>query len=909
MRSIISIFLIISLFSPDAGAKNYYFSNSIGSDEYTIEQAQNPDTPWKTLDKLNQSMEFINHGDSILFKRGDVFIGQILLTRSGTEQKRIVLSDFGSGTVPVIFGAKTITNWIEIDENIWVADCLHLDTSVTNLFINGLSQQLGRYPNTDLPNKGYLSIESHVGKIGVTNSNLTLMPDWTGGEAVIRTRRWLMERLPILTHSGNSLTFGESASFELIDEFGFFIQNHLGTLDTEGEWFYNSQERKMYLFSTTDPNYQQISATAFPYVFYALKVHHFTLENIEFKGGMSENLYIVASTNFNIKNCIISDAGNNAVVFGDCTNADFVGNSVSRANNNALVFQRIREINVNRNHICLTGLRPGMGLNTNLKYRGITLSGNRIHCEANFVDSIGYLGISFLGDSIHVTKNFVDYFCMTLDDGGGIYTGSEGIEDIDKTIEQNIVINGYGAASGTDNPDFGSAQGIYLDDRSNHVMVINNTIANCSGYGIYIHNSNHFSVIGNTSFNNYSQIAFVHDSHAPDFPITHGIIQNNIFISKEVSQLVATFRTIKNDIGKFGTFDYNYYCRPFEDKLTIGITYVNEFGNNTDLITLNQWQDLYLHDQHSSTSPFELPMYSVQGYHGINKIYNSTFDTDISEWFVWSKFNNGITLWDENELLDNGCLKFHFNFSSGKPVSYMSCDTRCGEIIAGEVYALKLSILSSYPDKKAIVRMPSGENNYDVAKQQLISLNDQRQDFELIFTPDTSDANARVMIIVDEDSTSFWVDNVELYMADIQETRFDDSIVFLYNPSEDILEVHDNDYYIDFRGNKYHNFDLLPYSSLVLRRVTKESFMDQSFPEHSLFLLTYPNPTGSILNVITNYQSNKSITIVDLSGRVFYNERSEADYLSIDIGILPAGPYVITLRGNLGIISARFIVI
>ena len=54
-------------------SKNFYFSSSTGNDSYTVTQAQNPGTPWKTIDKLNSSMSLINPGDSILFKRGDIF--------------------------------------------------------------------------------------------------------------------------------------------------------------------------------------------------------------------------------------------------------------------------------------------------------------------------------------------------------------------------------------------------------------------------------------------------------------------------------------------------------------------------------------------------------------------------------------------------------------------------------------------------------------------------------------------------------------------------------------------------------------------------------------------------------------------------------------------------------------------
>ncbi len=84
---VVLIALILGL-TTKSYSKNFYFSSSTGNDSYSAAQAQNPLTPWKTIDKLNSSMSLIDPGDYILFNRGDIFTGQIILTRSGTQLQK-----------------------------------------------------------------------------------------------------------------------------------------------------------------------------------------------------------------------------------------------------------------------------------------------------------------------------------------------------------------------------------------------------------------------------------------------------------------------------------------------------------------------------------------------------------------------------------------------------------------------------------------------------------------------------------------------------------------------------------------------------------------------------------------------------------------------------------------------------
>jgi hypothetical protein len=95
----------------------FYISNA-GNDGRTITQAQNPATPWKTLDAIKSrigdtpSQDFVA-GDTFLFKRGDTFYPPVNYgfgglqwgvnnpsAPSGTANLPITFSNYGTGALP-----------------------------------------------------------------------------------------------------------------------------------------------------------------------------------------------------------------------------------------------------------------------------------------------------------------------------------------------------------------------------------------------------------------------------------------------------------------------------------------------------------------------------------------------------------------------------------------------------------------------------------------------------------------------------------------------------------------------------------------------------------------------------------------------------------------------------------------
>jgi len=112
MKSLLAILLSLA---PATFGETFYVAAN-GNDTNNGLSAQ---TPWQTLDKVNATT--LNPGDTVLFKRGDTWRGQ-LRPQSGQDGAPITYSAYGSGDKPRLLGSVSRNNpqdWQHEGNNIW----------------------------------------------------------------------------------------------------------------------------------------------------------------------------------------------------------------------------------------------------------------------------------------------------------------------------------------------------------------------------------------------------------------------------------------------------------------------------------------------------------------------------------------------------------------------------------------------------------------------------------------------------------------------------------------------------------------------------------------------------------------------------------------------------------------------
>lgn len=577
------IFLALSSF---AVATDYYVKNG-GND---LDSGTSDATAWSTIEKINSSFATFKPGDRILFRRGDVFYGKLIISRSGSSGSPITIGAYGTGDKPVITGFTLVESWTNEGNGIYSAP-LAAESQTNMVVINGIQYAMGRWPDNN-----YNIFESASSNISITDAELGSEVNWKGAEAAIRKNDWSLDRCQITAQSGTTLAYTSlGTTQDAVPRHGYFIQNDIRTLSAYGEWYHDHTNNKIYFyFGSTDPSGLKVEAANLDNLIYDTGSDYITVDNLHFRGSGGSMIEFIVNANdyITIQNSQFSFAGLDAInIWGNYGN--ITGNIISSCNQTAVKVIG-NQHKITQNTIEKVGLIEGQALSGNLT-NGIAINNNDCLVKNNTIRNIGYCGIklSSTADVITIQNNYIHDILLTLNDGGGIYTSAEGVS---RKIDGNIILRIQGNTSGTPYPDRPIARGIYLDVNSTNVIVTNNTVANAREAGFMIHKAHENRIENNTAFNNGYGMYFQNSSGSS---IRNNILNKNIFLASSQAQVSLKFYSVADDISSFGTADYNYYARPVDDDDVFN-TYSPSTGNK--LRTLAGWQSFTNQDKNSKKS-------------------------------------------------------------------------------------------------------------------------------------------------------------------------------------------------------------------------------------------------------------------------------------------------------------------
>jgi len=475
----------------------YYVSNSGGSDQNS---GTNPSEPWKPLEKINSFIP--NPGDQILFKRGDSWNGTLAINSSGTSGNPITYGAYGTGEKPVIYGSEIITGWSVFSGNIYKANVAN---DVYELFLNGNKMKAARFPN-----KGYANIDAVPSANSLTCNALNGGINYSGAGFASRTNGYAFETNSVASSSGTTLTLKSTPAFSLSVNEGFILVNKLEFLDSAGEWFYDATNDVLYLWtpSNDSPDNYTVRCSVRDYGFMNNSKNFIVVNNLDIRQCANSGIYNSGSNcvfdNNTIQHCNIQAINS---MFG--INNAISNNKINGCNQYGLYIYTSGVSNtiISDNEVSDIMVFDELGLSLTGKW----FSGTAMYVEGpgnivqyNKIVNSGYNGIQFAGKN-SIQYNFIKDACKVKDDGGGIYTSTNAnypnAANAGSLIKYNIIDGVTGTLEGFSGFTYTYGEGIYLDEITGYVSVKNNTVANCTSNGIFLHNSYHDTIMNNTVFN------------------------------------------------------------------------------------------------------------------------------------------------------------------------------------------------------------------------------------------------------------------------------------------------------------------------------------------------------------------------------------------------------------------------
>lgn len=596
----------------------YYVSSSGGSDD---NDGLSAERPFGTIARVNALA--LQPDDQVLFRCGDTWRAeQLVLSASGTEADPILFSAYPAGCAdkPVLSGSQPIVGWSVYSGPIYVADmavgenAARFPMGLNQLFRHGERLRLGRWPNLDAGSGGYSFVDSHTAGSNQFVDNELPAIDWTGAIVHLKNIRWSMIDRQVTASSGSTLTVNQGFSclisgWTTCAGWGYFLNSHLGTLDQDGEWYYDAAAKKVYLYSTAGlPSDIEGSVVleqaatlrhggimvsdggATSYVV----VDNFTVQNwfnhgIGSPGGMAAGIYHhltfrhitikdVDAAGVNLSSWLQNPPDGRQGLRGghDMIFADNVIDGANHFGISGYFAASTFEDNQIRNIALIENLNKS-GMGCALDWDECTENGDglRIRCydvqdsgygnilRYNRFERIGYNGVDVFGPHNTLEKNVIVQACYAKADCGGVRTfGSESLaatEVYNIHLVDNVIVDILGNVDGchASRPAFG--MGLYVDNYSRDVESRGNTIISTTVTGINYGRSTG-EIIGNTVYN--ASYGTAYSAHISLGSGSLAAVSGNVLYGLGTQAWTVYAR----DLGNFYSADYNYLFHPYVDE-------------------------------------------------------------------------------------------------------------------------------------------------------------------------------------------------------------------------------------------------------------------------------------------------------------------------------------------------------
>lgn len=502
-------------------------------------------------------------------------------------------------------GYTRITTWFTHSGNIRKAS---LAAAPRYAYLNGTMLTEARWPDNAV-------IKNVRGtRTSLSSPQLAGVAGLVGSKVTVQNTAWSFESRLVTAHVGDTITLDYALSVDPQNYgWGFWFTGKLAFLTQQGEWFYDTATKTIYVNSTTPELIDFVTSDYLVYTSYNGSNNVTTGHTLE--GARQAAVRIECGTNNGVEACTIKNAYKGVVITHNPgqvpSTGNFVKNSVITDCYETAINSLSEKAVISGNIISNIGMVPGLGADT-WGYMAVSSSAGKDNdIGYNRIKNVGYIGIVGASND-HIHHNIVENWCMTLNDGGGIALD----HSKDMVIEHNTLVITQGTTFPSCPIEYhGCAlrrKGIYKGENTiQRLTVRNNVVIGAQGPGYFGDNSldSEGDIVTRNAFihcnEGYSHSDWGNRNQAnggsaskPSY--THKTTENAVFIKPGSGAIVSQHINAHTPIVDYGESDRNIiYCDDPNAKL---------FVRNGTAYTLTEWQVLTGKELNTVIRPYEEPL-------------------------------------------------------------------------------------------------------------------------------------------------------------------------------------------------------------------------------------------------------------------------------------------------------------
>lgn len=599
---------------------------------------------------------------------------------------------------------------------------------------------------------------------------------------------------------------------------GFWLENKLWMLDQPGEWVFDGQTKKLYVWMPdgSSPQDQSLQASVWAHGVVATTGGAVQLKNLQFVEPRGDAVYINHATTINAAGLNVARAGGRGIVVYNSTGGtatahgaldgiavtDTVERSIELAGDSTryLDLKNSSVLNAGKDYFAWSAVALGEGSNA----------------TNNTISNSSYIGIVGAKDNT-ISGNTVINSCLQFDDCGGIYTigrayaypgstpNTVGVYKVGSTITGNFVIGvPYASARDRsdglpDNPNGSATKGIYLDDYTTDVKVDGNFVTG-EDYGVMLHFARNITVSNNTmGGNTVSQLWLQEAGGLPDSCLSdpacdaynymvNNVISGNLMANRVLApqanaangrlgspNALITLNSATGNTADFGTFSSNRYAA-FGDMTAQPAVFAYDLPlNQAGYVTsknFNQWKASGRDTDSASAVYATAAGVQQPAANAASLLTNGDFESGMWGWSSWASFTGTTTA---GCATAGTCVNAYGDPSAGQQLSngqynFIVNSNQTLSIVNGQRYLLSFDAKSDNAGESAWATVlrnecPDPDHGlcWDTATNtQSLTLSNNWQRYVRVLTATKDMPNVARVNFQFHAAGSVWLDNVKL---------------------------------------------------------------------------------------------------------------------------------------------------